>query len=228
MNVRLLWLSGIVACFSAGQAAAQACTGYASFAEGSFQAGASGTFNDNGKTFGGGLAYGGVGPFGQFVVGTTSYDDMEGSTFSVGGGAGYQFKLDNKDIVQLCPLASVAFGSGPNDIDVFGDGSFVADLSETDFAIGLSLGVIAANSGETQVIPNASLSFASATVKVKDQVSGASDSETESYGRFGLGIGFVVSRVVTLQPGVSIPFGLDGASTSFNASVSVNFGKAAQ
>ena len=227
MNLRHLWICGIVACLAPASAAAQFCTGYAPFSVGSFQLGANAAFNDDATGFGGGLAYGGAGPFGQVAISTISYDEVDGSTFSVGGGGGYQFKLDDRDFAHLCPTASVAFGSGPNDVDVFGDGSFVLDLSETDFAIGLSLGLVVANSGHTQIIPTASLSFVSATVKVEDQVSGASDSETESFGRVGLGIGFVLSRVVTLQPGAIIPFGLDGSSASFYAGVGLNFGKPA-
>ena len=227
MNLRHLWICAIATSLAPSTAAAQFCTGSAPFTVGSFQAGASAAFNDDSKTFAGGLAFGGPGPFGQVFIGSTTYDELDGSTFSAGGGAGYQFKLDHRNFAHLCPIASVAFGSGPNDVDVFGDGSFVLDLSETDLAIGLSFGVVAANSGDTQIIPNASLSFVSATVKVEDQVSGASDSESESFGRVGLGIGFVVSRIVTLQPGVSIPFGLDGASTSFTAAVGINFGKPA-
>lgn len=227
MKLRKLWIFGAVTCIPLSSAAAQLCTGSAPFTSGSFQAGVSAAFNDNTTTLGGGLGLGGTGPFGQVVIGTTSYDELDGSTFTVGGGAGYQFKLDSRGFAHLCPTASVAFGSGPNDLDVFGDGSMVLDLGETDFSIGLSFGVVAANSGNTQIVPTASLSFASATVKVEDQVSGASDSQTETFGRLGLGVGFVVSHSVTLQPGVTIPFGLEGASTTFLAGVGINFGKPA-
>jgi outer membrane autotransporter protein len=205
----------------------QVCSGVASFAQGPFQVVGSAAFNDEAKTFGGGLAFGGVGAFGQLSIGTTSFDNLEGSSFTFSGGGGYQFSLDERNIVHLCPIASVAFASGPNDIDVFGDGSLVLDLSETDFEFGVALGAVASRSGQTQIIPAGSLAFVSATLKAKDQVSGASDSQSETFGLLGLGLGFVFNRV-TVRPGVAIPFGLDGASTTFGVTLSVNFGQRPQ
>lgn len=188
---------------------------------------ASAAFNDNARSFGGGLAFGSAGPFGQAAISTTSYDGVDEGSFTIGGGAGYQFKADAKGLVHLCPIASVSFTSGPSDVDVFGDGSLVLDVSETDLAFGLAMGIVASNTGQTQVIPNASLSFVSARLKVRDQVSDVSDSDSEAFGVLGLGVGFVVSRVVTLHPGVSIPIGLDGSSASFAAFVSISFGRPA-
>lgn len=206
-------------------ASGQACSGFASFAQGPFQVFGSAGFNDNAKTFGGGFAFGGQGAFGQLSIGTSSFDDLDGSSFNFGGGAGYQFSLDQRSIFHLCPVASVGFASGPNDIDVFGDGSLVLDLSETDLVFGLALGARASQSGQTQIIPSGSLTFVSATLKAKDDVSGASDSETETFGLVGLGIGFVFNEVFTLHPGVAIPFGLEGASTTFGVTLSINFGQ---
>ena len=40
-----------------------------------------------------------------------------------------------------------------------------------------------------------------------------------------LGLGFVFNHVVSFRPIVAIPIGLDGAVTSFGATVSVNFGR---
>jgi len=42
----------------------------------------------------------------------------------------------------------------------------------------------------------------------------------------GLGLGIVFNQTVTVRPGVHIPMGLQGASTTFGAIVSVNFGRA--
>lgn len=224
---RILGIIGALA-LSPSLASGQVCSGSASFAQGPFQVFGAAAFNDNAKTFGGGLAFGGSGAFGQLGIGTTSFDDVDGSSFNVSGGAGYQVPLGQKGIVYLCPIASITLGSGPNDIDVFGDGSLVLDLRETDFTIGLALGAIASRSGQTQIIPTGSLSFASATLKAKDQVSGASDSQTETFGLVALGLGFVFNQVVTLHPGVTIPFGVEGASTTFGVGVSVNFGQRSQ
>lgn len=206
-------------------ASGQVCNGSTSFANGSFQVSGSADFNDNAKSFGGGLAFGGAGPFGQFALATTSFDDFDGSSRSFAAGAGYQLTLGQSGLVHLCPIASVAFTSGPNNIDVFGDGSVVLDLSETDFVFGLAVGGVASQSGQTQIIPTGSLALVNATLKATDDVSGASDSESESFGVLGLGLGFVFDHVLTLRPNVSIPFGLDGASTSFGVTIGVSFGQ---
>jgi len=206
----------------------QVCGGSASFAQRPFQVSGAVGFNDNATTFTGGLAFGGSGAFGELSIGTTSFDQVDGSSFNFGGGAGYQVPLGQKGILYLCPTASVAFASGPNDIDVFGDGSLVLDLYETDFSVGLGLGTIASRSGQTQIIPTGSLSFVHATLKGTDQISGASDSQSESFGILAIGVGFVLNETFTLHPGVAIPFGLDGGSTTFGLGFSVNFGQRSQ
>lgn len=206
-------------------ATGQVCSGFASFAQGPFQVLGVASFNDEAKTFGGGFAFGGAGAFGQLGIGTTSYDNLDGSTFTFGAGAGYQLSLDKTGILHLCPNAAVAFGSGPNDLDVFGDGSLVIDLSQTDFTFGVALGAVASRSGQTQIIPTGSLAFVSATVKAKDDVSGDSESQSETFGLLGLGLGFVFNQVFTLRPGVEIPFGLEGASTTFVVTLAANFGQ---
>jgi len=205
-------------------AVAQLCTGLGSFSDGPFQASATAAFNDNAKSFGGGFAFGRTGAFGSIGVGATSFDEFDGTGFNVSGGAGYQIALDRKGLVHLCPTGGVAFLSGPNDVDVFGDGSVVIDLSETDIFFGVDLGLVATQSGGTQIVPAGSLGFVSATVKGKDQVSGASDSQSESFGLLGLGIGFIFNKTVALHPRVSVPFGLEGASASFGLTLSINFG----
>jgi hypothetical protein len=209
-------------------AAAQVCSGLASFASGALQVSGTAQFNDQAKTFGGGFAFGGRGAFGQVGVGTTSYDAFDGSTFFFAGSAGYQVALDQKGVFHLCPMASIVHGSGPNNIDYFGDGSLILDFSQTDLSFGLGFGVLPAQVGSTRVIPTVSFSVVNATVTGKDDVSGQSDSQSETFELLGLGLGIVFNQVITVRPGVSIPMGLDGASTTFGAIVSVNFGRSAR
>jgi len=208
-----------------GSAHAQVCSGFASFAQGPYQVFGTAQFNDNAKSFAGGFGFGGAGPFGQVSIGTASYDNIDGSSLLFGGGVGYQVTLGQKGIVHLCPTASLGFASGPNNLDVFGDGSVVVDLSETDLSFGMAVGVLASRSSQTQIIPVASLGFISATAKASDDVSGASQSDTQTFGLLGLGLGFVFNQVFTFRPNVAIPIGLDGGTTSFGATLSVNFGK---
>ena len=203
----------------------QMCAGFASFAQGPYQVFGSAGFNNNAKSFGAGFGFGGAGPFGEVSIGTTSYDNIDGSSTLFGGGLGYQVTLGQKGIVHLCPTASLGFASGPNNLDVFGDGSVVLDLSETDLSFGLELGVLASGSNPTQIIPVVSLGFVNASAKASDDVSGTSQSNTQTFGTLELGLGFVFNHVVSFRPIVAIPIGLDGGVTSFGATVSVNFGK---
>jgi len=53
---------------------------------------------------------------------------------------------------------------------------------------------------------------------------GTSESSSENYGVVKVGAGFVSNRTLTLQPSVSIPVGLEGAKTSFQIVVALNFG----
>ncbi|MGH7608018.1 MAG: autotransporter outer membrane beta-barrel domain-containing protein, partial [Gemmatimonadales bacterium] len=200
------------------------CSGLASFADGAVQVLGAAAFNDDASTVGGALALGGSGAYGRFAMGSTTFDDLDRSSLYLVGNAGYQLSLDQNDMVYLCPTATVAFSSGPTNVDVFGDSSSVVDLSETDFAFGLTLGAIASRSGDTQIVPSASLSFAHGTVTTTDGMSGTSDSESESFGLLGLGIGFVFHRVVTFRPGLAVPLGIDGATTTFTVAVGMNFG----
>jgi hypothetical protein len=221
---QMLVLFGLLAGFPRF-GSSQLCNGQASFAHAPYQASGNAVFNKDAKTFGAGFAFGGVGPFAQLNLGTTSYDGLDGSSLNLGAEAGYQVSLDKKGVFHLCPTAAFGFSSGPNNLDVFGDGSVVIDLKQTDFSFGIGVGAVASRSDQAQIIPNASVSFVSATLKATDDVSGQSQSTSETFGIVGFGLGFVFNQVVSFHPGVAIPVGLNGASVTFGATVSVNFGR---
>ncbi len=199
-------------------ASAQICAGIVPFAGRPIQLFGSGLFSDNARSFGGGVAFGSAGAFGQLELGTTHFDDFDASSVNFGGGAGYQVPLDKKGAAQLCPAAGVGFVSGPKDI-----GGSGIDYSETDVSIGIGVGIVATRTQQVQVVPTASIAFASANGKLKD-ASGSSISDSESFGIVGLGVGFVFNQQVSVKPSVFIPFAVDGASTSFGVTLAVNFG----
>lgn len=213
------WMFAWVVCAAIpSTVAAQVCAGFASFERGPIALSAGASFNDNAKVFGGSVAFGGSSAFGQLNLGAIDFDDFDESAFNVGGGAGYQVVLDQQRTFHLCPFAGVGFVMGPKNIAGSG-----IDYSETDFEAGIALAAIASRTSEVQVVPSASLAFANANAKLKD-ASGSSVSDSESFGLLGLGVGFVFSRQFTFKPSVSIPFGLEGASTSFGVTVAVTFG----
>jgi hypothetical protein len=207
------------------RAAGQLCLGSPSFSEGRYRISGTTAFNDAAQSFTGAFAVGGPGLFGEAGVGTVRFDGIAGAGLDLSASAGSQFPLGRRGTVQVCPIAGVSYLMGPHDIDVNGDGSAVLDLAETDVSFGVALGGVASRSGDLQVIPTASIAFANATLKVSDQVSNTSNSDSESFGIVAVGLGFTFSKSIGLHAGVSVPLGLEGAKPSYGASLSINFGR---
>jgi hypothetical protein len=202
------------------KAAAQTCVGMPSFTKGqSMQVAGGGAFADGTNSFGGTFGYGvAKGLYGKAGIGTTSYDGLNGSSFDFGLGGGYQVPLQSKRTAELCPMASLSFGSGPNNV-----GGSGIDMSNRTFAFGASMGVLVGRSTKVQILPNASLQFANTRVKVDNGTTSVAGSE--SYGLLTLGTGFVFHSRFSVNPSIRIPMGADGASTSFGLGGAINFGR---
>ena len=201
------------------KAAAQTCVGMPSFASGQMQIAGGGTFADGGSSFGGTFGYGTPkGLYGKAGIGTTQYDAFDGSSFDVNLGGGYQIPLQTSGTAELCPIANLSLGSGPN--DVFGAG---VDMSSRTFALGATVGARVGHSTQVRILPNASFQFANTRVSVDDGTDSVADSE--SYGLLTLGTGFVFSSRFSVNPSISIPVGLDGSSASFGLVGAMNFGR---
>jgi hypothetical protein len=206
----------------------QLCMGSPSFREGRYRISGTSAFNEAAQSFTGAFAVGGRGLFGEAGVGTVRFDGIAGAGLDISASAGSQFALGRRGTVQVCPIAGVSYLMGPNDIDVNGDGTAVLDLAETDVSFGVAVGALASRSGDLQVIPTASIAFANATLKVTDQVSNTSNSDSETFGIVGVGLGFTFSKTIGLHAGVSVPLGLEGAKPSYGLSISINFGRKAR
>ena len=153
-------------------------------------------------------------------LGTTHIDAFNGSAFVVGGEVGYQVSLEKKGTVQQCAGATVGFAIGPKNINGTG-----IDFGETDIAFGVGVGVVAARTEQVDVVPTGSIAVANGAAKLKD-ASGNTVSNSQSFEVVALGVGFVFSHQVSIKPGVSIPFTITGASTSFTVALALNFGRA--
>jgi hypothetical protein len=211
---RILLLSLALPLLLGSKAAAQACAGMPSFSSGPMQITAGGTFADGTSSLGGTFGYGQpAGLYGKAGIGTTSYDGLDGSSFDFGVGGGYQIPLQSSRKAELCPIASLSFGSGPN--DVIGTG----DVSSRNFAFGAALGAQVGNSPQMQILPNASFQFANTRVEMGDAAG------SESYGLLTLGTGFVFNSRFSVNPSISIPMGLDGSDASFGLAGAINFGR---
>jgi hypothetical protein len=216
---RILLLSLALPLLLGSKAAAQACAGMPSFTSGPMQLAAAGSFTDGASSFGGTFGYGVPnGLYGKAGVGTTSYDAFDGSSFDFGLAGGYQVPLHTSRKAELCPIASLSFGSGPN--DVIGSG---VDMSSRNFAFGAAVGAQVGNSSQMQILPNASFQFANTRVELDDGTT--SESGSESYALLTLGTGFVFNSRFSLNPSVSLPIGLDGSDASFALGGAIQFGR---
>ena len=120
--------------------------------------------------------------------------------------------------VQVCPVASLSFGSGPN--DVLGTG---VDMSSRTFSAGAALGAQLGNNPQLQIVPNASFQFANTRLSMDDGTDSVSGSE--SYGLLTLGTGFIFNSRYSLNPSVSLPMGWDGRDASFTIAGAIHFGQ---
>jgi hypothetical protein len=201
------------------KAAAQTCVGMPSFSSGQMQVSGGGTFADGANSFGGAFGYGAPkGFYGKAGLGTTSYDALNGSSFDFNVGGGYQIPLQSSRMAEVCPVASLSLGSGPNDVQGTG-----VDMSSRTFAFGASIGALVGRSSRMQILPNASFQFANTRAKVDDGTTSATGSE--SYGLLTLGTGFVFNSRFSVNPSINVPVGLSGSSASFGLSGAINFGR---
>jgi hypothetical protein len=216
---RALFLSLALTFTLGARAVAQTCTGMPSFSAGQMQVTAGGSFADGTSSFGGTFGYGVPKSFyGKAALGTTSYDAFDGSSVDFGASGGYQIALQSSRTVEVCPVASLSIGSGPN--DVLGTG---VDMSSRTFAFGAAMGAQLGNNPQLQIVPNASFQFANTRLEIDDGTDSAAGSE--SYGLLTLGTGFVFNSRYSLNPSISLPMGLEGSDASFSLAGAIHFGR---
>jgi hypothetical protein len=206
-------------------AEAQVCTGSPAFSAGRFRISGNSAFNENAQSFTAGFATGGTALFGEVAVGTVRYHELDASGTSLDGTLGYQFWIDPRKRIQICPAAALTFIMGPKNFDVVGDGSIIVNLSETDMAFGVSAGAVISDSTDPQIIPTASLAVANATLRSNQEGTEFTAQSSESYVAFAAGVGLTFNKTIGLRAGVSIPLGLEGSIVSFGLVVSINFGR---
>lgn len=215
---RMLLLSLALPLMLGTRAAAQTCVGMPSFSSGQMQLSAGGAFADGTSSFGGAFGYGApTGLYGKAGIGTTSYDGLDGSSLDLNVAGGYQIPLQTTRKAELCPVASLSIGSGPNDVPNTGD------MSNRTFAFGASAGTLVGHSTQVQILPNAAFQFANTRVSADNGTNTLSASE--SYALLTLGTGFVFNSRFSVNPSISFPIGLDGGNTSFGLVGAMNFGR---
>jgi len=136
----------------------------------------------------------------------------------LGVSGGYQIALKSSRPVEVCPVASLSIGSGPN--DVLGSG---VDMSSRTFSMGAAVGAQLGNNPQLQIVPNASFQFANTRLSLDDGTDSVSGSE--SYGLLTLGTGFIFNSRYSLNPSVSLPMGYEGSDASFTIAGAIHFGR---
>ena len=200
-------------------AAAQTCLGLPSHSNGQMQVTGNATFTDLSNSFGTSIGYGKTaGIFGNAQLGTTSYDGLDGSAIDLGAQAGYQLTVSQ---AQVCPVASLSLGMGPNDVDGAG-----TDLSSRQGTIGFAVGKVMGSNPKMKLVPNAGLGLAYRQQKLDDGTSSVEASET--YGQASVGLGLIFNSHIAVRPSISIPLGSDFSNDpSFGLTVAYNFGSKA-
>lgn len=219
MSRRALVVAALVS-LAAMPAPAQLCAGMASFSSGRMQVGGQLLTNDDYSSYGAALSLGTPRElFGGIAIANNDYDFIDESGLYVGFGGGYQLRPARQGF-QVCPMVSLGFGLGPDDI-----GGTGVDMSIRQFAAGASLGMVAHRSGGLQIVPTGSLAIVNQKIAL-DGPGGDAD-ESDTFLSLDLGAGFVMNSVWTIRPMLSLPLGGDGQEESLSLSVSYNFGRRA-
>jgi Outer membrane protein beta-barrel domain len=220
MYARLSVAAAALSLLAALPADAQLCAGAAPYTTGRMQVGGQLVSNDDYSSYGVGLNFGTArGLYGGPQIANNDYDFVEESGLWIGGSGGYQLRPSRKGF-QICPVASLGFGLGPDNI-----GGSDADMSVRQFSAGAIIGMIAHRDKDFQIIPTGGLSIVNSKVSV--EAGGVSDDVTDTFFSLDIGAGVVFNSVWTIKPMLSLPFGDDGRDESISLGVSYNFGRRA-
>lgn len=199
---------------------AQLCAGTASYTTGRMQVGGQLVSNDDYSSYGVGLNFGKArGLYGGPQIANNDYDFIDESGLWIGASGGYQTR-PAKEGYQICPVAAIGLGLGPDDI-----GGSGVDMSVREFSAGAIIGKVAHREGSFQIIPTGGLSIVNTKVTM-DSPAGSED-VSDTFFALSVGAGFLVNSVWTIRPMLSIPFGDDGRDESVALGVSYNFGRRA-
>lgn len=175
-------------------------------------------FADGAKGITGRFGFGSSIGFGGVSANVVDYDNVDGSAKGVGLDGGLSYVLGDRKNLAFCPIASLGYSKLP-DVGLLDEN---ISISGTTGTAGAALGAVLTTTSDLSFIPFGAVEAAYTRTSVSGGGEEASASET--YGLFTGGVSFVVSSKLLIRPSVSVPFGLDGATTSFGIGVSFAFG----
>jgi len=218
---RSLVVSLAVLAIVRSQASAQSCQGLASFSAGQMQVAANAQFPQGGNVWAGSFSYGlPSGIYAGADISTTSFDGLDANSLGIGAHAGYQMKLGQSGKLNLCPVASLALGMGPD------DEAANLNSSSTNLNFGFALGTDMGSTPRMRIIPTAGLGLQYSKLKFEDTAPGGTTVEgSETYALARLGVGFVFNQQISVRPTIDIPVGSDLVNDpTFGVTVGYNFG----
>jgi hypothetical protein len=193
---------------------AQNCLGLPTFAS-PFRLTGSAQFGDGYSFYGAGIGAGKQnGLFGSIGGGTVKYENPDGSSgiFFLEGG----FELKSSSKLRACPVAGVSYEKLPDEDDI--------SASVRSGTVGLALGVPVSAGQGLDVVPNGSVRFLYSSLKVDDARVGSA-TDNQSSGLVDLGLALVLNDWFSIQPTVQIPFGVEGAETTWGIFAAFSFGR---
>jgi hypothetical protein len=199
----------------AADASAQICLGRPSFSEGPYQASLGASFTDGAQGFGGGVALGSDDIFGGAGLDFTNVSDADAWATSFGVDVGASFMLNPREGIEACPVASVIIRSGPDvgEIDTKGVG----------LRAGGRLGILAAESGNLDVVPTFGLDIA--YDRITAEIGPVETTARDTYVIVRVGVGLILNDRMGLVPSLGVPLGIDDADPEFSIVFALNFGQ---
>jgi hypothetical protein len=213
MMIRVLAVACVL--LLSAEASAQTCLGLPSFSEGLYQASGFASFTDGAQRLGGGVAIGSDDIFGGGTLAFTNFSDVEGNATSFSANAGATFVLSDRERIDACPVASVIISGGPDSDEV--------DVTGVGLRAGGRLGLVAAQSGNLDVVPTFGLDIA--YDRVTAEFLGVDTSASDTYVIVRAGVGLNWNKRLGFLPLLSVPLGLDGSDAEFSFIVTYAFGK---
>jgi len=198
---------------------AQTCGGMASFSAGPLRVGGGVGLANNATNFNANLNAGSMyGPFGGVSVGRSDIDGNPNSGTTIGLNGGYSFELNPQRTAKFCPIAGFDYMSGPDAGNL--------DISFRSVSFGGSFGGLIHTQSTVTLAPFVSASFVDLK-RTTTPPNGNSASVSDQFGLITFGSGLVMNRILTIQPSVSFPVGVDNGfsdDATFSLAFGVNFG----
>jgi hypothetical protein len=183
---------------------AQVCAGFPSLRDTRFRVAASAASYTYATALGVSLTAGKK-VFGTLGAGVTRDGELHATTYDLSLEGGTDIAIGAERRLFLCPVAALSVSLGPYDFLLRPE-----DYRSVSATLGLGLAAVAVRTHRLTVLPAASLRAvrlrATRTYTSPEETIGWTESDT--YVLFSLGVGLVFNEVLTIRPGVTVPFDL--------------------